>query len=59
LSRSGLIADVCENLAGYLLADTPVQGLKQAWQKASDMQQTWLRDTLAQHGVAITDLIEN
>ena len=57
--RIRLIADVCENLPGYLRANTPVQGLKYAWQKGNEMQQAWLRDTLAQHGVAITDLVEN
>jgi hypothetical protein len=57
--RIRLIADVCENLPGYLRADTPVQGLKYAWKQANEMQQAWLRDTLAQHGVAITDLAGN
>ena len=47
------------NLPGYLRADTPVQGLKYAWKQASEMQQAWLRETLAQHGVAITDLVGN
>jgi hypothetical protein len=55
--RIRLIADACENLPGYLRADTPVQGLKHAWTQASEMQQAWIRETLAQHGIAITDLI--
>jgi len=57
--RIRLIADVCQNLPGYLRANTPVQGLKYAWQKANEMQRAWLRETLAQHGVTITDLVEN
>jgi adenylate cyclase len=57
--RIRLIADACENLPGYLRADTPVQGLKHAWKQANDMQQAWLRETLLQHGVAITDLVGN
>jgi hypothetical protein len=55
--RIRLIADACENLPGYLRADTPVEGLKHAWTQASEMQQAWIRETLAQHGIAITDLI--
>jgi hypothetical protein len=54
-----LIADVCENLPGYLRAGTPVQGLKYAWTQANEMQQAWIRETLAQHGIAITDLVGN
>jgi len=54
-----LIADACENLPGYLRADTPAKGLKYAWTQASEMQQTWIRKTLAQHGTAITDLVGN
>jgi hypothetical protein len=55
--RIRLIADVCESLPGYLRADTPVQGLNYAWKQANEMQQAWLRETLAQHGIAITDLV--
>src|SRR5215471_3084017 len=55
--RIRLIADACENLPGYLRAGTPVQGLKYAWTQASEMQQAWIRETLAQHGTAITDLV--
>jgi len=40
-------------------AAAPVQGLKYAWKKANGMQQAWLRETLAQHGVAISDLVDN
>lgn len=57
--RIRLIADACENLPGYLRADTPVQGLKYAWTQASQMQQAWIRETLAQHGIVITDLVGN
>jgi hypothetical protein len=57
--RIGLIADVCENLPGYLRADTPVQGLKYAWTQPSEMQHAWIRETLAQHGIAITHLVGN
>ena len=57
--RIRLIADACENLPGYLRADTPVQGLKYAWKQANEMQQALLRETLAQHGVAINDLVGN
>jgi hypothetical protein len=57
--RIRLIADVCENLPGYLRADTPVQGLTYAWTQANQMQQAWIRETLAQHGIAITDLVGN
>jgi len=55
--RIRLIADACEGLPGYLRADTPVQGLKYAWTQASEMQQAWIRETMAQHGIAITDLV--
>lgn len=55
--RIQLIADVCENLPGYLRADTPVQGLSYAWRNASDMQQKWLQETLAQHGITITEFV--
>jgi len=57
--RIRLIADACENLPGYLRADTPVQGLEYAWKQANEVQQVWLRETLAQHGVVITDLVGN
>jgi hypothetical protein len=57
--RIRLIADACENLPGYLRADTPVQGLKYAWTQANEVQQAWIRETLAQHGIAITDLVGN
>ena len=57
--RIRLIADACENLPGYLRVDTPVQGLKYAWTRASEVQQAWIRETLAQHGIAITDLVGN
>ena len=57
--RIRLIADACENLPGSLRADTPVQGLKYAWKQANEMQRAWLRETLAQHGIAITDLLGN
>jgi hypothetical protein len=57
--RIRLIADACENLPGYLRADTPIQGLKYAWTQASEMQRAWIRETLAQHGIAITDLVGN
>jgi hypothetical protein len=54
--RIRLIADACGNLRGYL-RDTPVQGLRYAWTQANEMQQAWIRETLAQHGIAITDLV--
>lgn len=57
--RIRLIADACENLLGHLRASTPVQGLRYAWRNASEVQQAWLRETLAQHSVAITELISN
>jgi hypothetical protein len=57
--RIWLIADACENLPGYLRADSPVHGLTYAWTQASEMQQEWIRETLAQHGIAITDLVGN
>jgi hypothetical protein len=57
--RIRLIADACENLPGYLRANAPVQGLTYAWKQADQMQQEWLRETLAQHGIAIADLVGN
>lgn len=58
--RIRLIADVCENLPGYLRTDTTassVQGLQSAWDNADENQRAWLRDTLAQHGIDIVGLI--
>ena len=57
--RIRLIADACENLPGYLRADTPVQGLNRVWEQASQMQRAWMQETLARHGIAITDLVVN
>lgn len=57
--RIRLIADACENLPGYLRANTPVQGLRYCWRQASHVQQEWLRETLARHDIAITDLVGN
>jgi hypothetical protein len=58
--RIRLIADVCENLPGYLRAGTrgtPAQGLQYVWDQASETQRIWLRATLAQHGIVITDIL--
>ena len=58
--RIRLIADVCENLPGHLRAGTrgtPVEGLQYAWDKASETQRRWLRATLAQHHIVISDII--
>jgi hypothetical protein len=57
--RIRLIADVCENLPGHLRANTPVQGLRYAWHNANDVQQAWMRETLAQRGITITELVAN
>jgi len=57
--RIRLIADVCENLPGYLRAGKPVEGLRYVWQNANEMQQAWVRETLAQRGIAVTDLVES
>src|ERR1700680_3311864 len=51
--RIRLMAYVCENLPGYLRANTPGQGLRYAWHNANEMQQAWLRETLGPHGIAI------
>jgi len=58
--RIRLIADVCENLPGYLRTGTaasPVQGLQSAWDNADEIQRAWLRNTLTQHGIDIAGLI--
>ncbi len=55
--RIRLIADACENLPGYLRQDRPVHGLGDAWRNASDVQRQWLQQTLAQHGIAITEFV--
>ncbi len=58
--RIRLIADVCENLPGYLRASTaasPAEGLQSAWDNASETQRAWLRDTLTQHGIDIAELV--
>lgn len=59
--RIRLIADVCENLPGYLMLDaraTPVEGLQYAWDKANETQRRWLRATLTQyHHIEISDII--
>jgi hypothetical protein len=58
--RIRLIADVCENLPGHVRAGTrgtPVEGLQYAWDKASETQRRWLRATLAQHRIVISDII--
>jgi hypothetical protein len=58
--RIRLIADVCHNLPGYLRTSSPgtsVEGLQYAWDTATATQRRWLRDTLADHGRVITDLV--
>ena len=58
--RIRLIADVCENLPGYLRTGTAassVQGLQSAWDNAGEKQRAWLRDRLAQHGIDIVGLV--
>jgi hypothetical protein len=58
--RIRLIADVCENLPGYLRTGTvasSVQGLQSAWDNADEIQREWLRDTLTQHGIDIAALV--
>lgn len=57
--RIRLIADACHNLPGYLRAGRPAQGLREAWHNADAVQQEWLRDTLEQHGVVISELVDN
>jgi hypothetical protein len=57
--RIRLIADACENLPGYLRTNAPVQGLQDAWRNASEVQRQWLRETLAQHGLTITEFVTN
>jgi len=49
-----------ENLPGYLRAGsrgTPAQGLQYVWDKASETKRRWLRSTLAQHRIVISDII--
>ena len=58
--RIRLIADACENLPGHLRAGTrgtPVEGLQYVWDKASETKRRWLRSTLAQHRIVISDII--
>ena len=58
--RIRLIADVCENLPGYLRAGarvTPVEGLQYALDNANETQRRWFRATLAQHHIVISDII--
>ena|SRR5215831_9326057 len=58
--RIRLIADVCENLPGHLrpgTRGTPVEGLQYTWDQASETQRRWLRATLAQHRIVISDII--
>ena len=58
--RIRLIADVCENLPGYLRASaaaSPARGLQSAWDNADETQRAWLRDTLTQHGIDIAGLV--
>jgi hypothetical protein len=58
--RIRLIADVCHNLPGYLRTSSPgtaAEGLQYVWDTASPAQRQWLRDTLAHHGLVITDLV--
>lgn len=58
--RIRLIADVCENLPGYLRASTrgtPEEGLQYVWDKASDAQRQWLLETLSSHDVNLADII--
>ena len=58
--RIRLIADVCENLPGYLRTGTPAssaQGLQSAWDNADEFQREWLRHTLTQHGIDIAGLV--
>ncbi len=58
--RIRLIADVCENLPGYLRASsrgTPLEGLQYVWDQASELQKAWLRRTLTLHGIVISDII--
>jgi hypothetical protein len=58
--RIRLIADVCENLPGYLRASsrgTSLEGLQYAWDNGDRFQRAWLQQTLALHGVTITEII--
>jgi|SoimicmetaTmtLPB_FD_contig_51_5142475_length_690_multi_1_in_0_out_0_1 hypothetical protein len=58
--RIRMIADVCENLPGYLRTGTAAssaQGLQSAWDNADETQRAWLRDTLTQHGIDIAGLV--
>ncbi len=58
--RIRLIADVCENLPGYLRASSrgnSLEGLQYAWDKANKFQRAWLQQTLTLHGITITDII--
>lgn len=58
--RIRLIADVCENLPGYLRAGspgTPVEGLQYVWDTADETQRRWLRATLARHRIVMSDII--
>jgi hypothetical protein len=58
--RIRMIADVCENLPGYLRTGTAAssaRGLQSAWDNADETQRAWLRDTLTQHGIDIAGLV--
>jgi hypothetical protein len=58
--RIRLIADVCENLPGYLRAGsrgTPAEGLQYVLDKANETQRRWLHATLAQHRIVVSDII--
>jgi hypothetical protein len=56
-----LLADVCDTLIPGLRRDLPkhkpTDALQYTWDSRSEDQRRWLRQTLADHGVTITDFV--
>ena len=56
-----LLADVCDTLVPGLRRDrpsyTPVDALQYTWDSRNEHQRQWLKETLAQHDIAVADFI--
>ncbi|WP_405070934.1 hypothetical protein OG558_15720 [Kribbella sp. NBC_01510] len=55
-----LLADTAASLPGSLRADTrqtPAEGLQYAWDISNELIRRWMRETLANEGIVIDELV--